>query len=47
LFAKHYAPSDALIYSAIIVGAVTLIISIAALSGLDETFGKELDYIET
>ena len=45
----HYgaSPADALIYSGVIVGATTLIIAIAALSGLSETFGKDLDYVET
>jgi MFS transporter, putative metabolite:H+ symporter len=47
LLAKHNTPSDALIYSAALVGAATLVIAIAALSGLSETFGKNLDYIET
>ncbi len=41
------APSDALIFSASIVGAITLIIGIVSLSGLGETFGKDLDYVET
>ena len=45
--AKNYAPSDALIYSAAIVGAVTLVIAIISLFGLSETFGKDLDYVET
>ena len=44
--ATHYAPSDALIYSAAIVGAVTLIIAFISLSGLSETFGKDLDYVD-
>ena len=47
LLAKSYAPGDALIYSGVLVGAATLIISIVALSGLSETFGKDLDYVET
>ena len=46
MLAVHYAPSDALIYSAAIVGAVTLVIAIISLSGLSETFGKDLDYVE-
>jgi MFS family permease len=45
--AKTYAPSDALLYSAAIVGAISLVIAIVALSGLAETFGKDLDYVET
>jgi MFS family permease len=47
LASNGLSPSDALIYSGVIVGATTLIIAIAALSGLDETFGKDLDYVET
>ncbi len=46
VLAKNYAPGDALIYSAAIVGAVTLVIAIVSLSGLGETFGKDLDYVE-
>ncbi len=46
MLATHYPPSDALIYSAAIVGAVTLIIAFISLSGLSETFGKDLDYVE-
>ncbi len=40
------SPADALIYSAAIVGATTLVIAIVSLSGLSETFGKDLDYVE-
>jgi hypothetical protein len=39
--------NHALIYSGVIVGATTLVIAILALRGLDETFGKDLDYVET
>jgi MFS transporter, putative metabolite:H+ symporter len=46
MLATHYPPGDALIYSAAIVGAVTLVIAIISLSGLSETFGKDLDYVE-
>ena len=42
-----YTPSAALIGSAAIVGAVTHIIAILSLFGLEETFSKDLDYIET
>ncbi len=38
--------SDALLYSGAIVGAVTLLVAILALTGLAETFGKDLDYME-
>ncbi len=38
--------NQALIYAGVIVGSLTLIIAILSLSGLDETFGKELDYME-
>ena len=46
-FAIHFAPAPSLIYAGAVVGAVTLLIAIASLWGLDETFGKDLDYIET
>ncbi|MDP4199007.1 MAG: MFS transporter [Bacteroidota bacterium] len=46
-FAASYPAGDALIFSGIVLGAVTLAIAIYALSGLSETFGKDLDYIET
>jgi MFS transporter, putative metabolite:H+ symporter len=46
VLATNYPPSDALIYSAAIVGAVTLIIAFISLSRLSETFGKDLDYVE-
>jgi len=39
-------PANALIYSGVVVGAITLVIGIAALSGISETFGKDLDYVE-
>jgi len=47
LASNGLSPSDALIYSGVIVGATTLVIAIASLSGLSETFGKDLDYVET
>lgn len=47
LFARSNSPGDSLIYSGIVLGAVTLAIAIYALSGLSETFGKDLDYTET
>ncbi|SRR5581483_7555889 len=47
LLAKSNTDSDALLYSAAAIGAVTLIIAIFSLSGLAETFDKDLDYIET
>jgi MFS family permease len=47
LLAKNYDPNDALLYAAAIVGAVTLVIGITSLFGLEETFHKDLDYIET
>ncbi len=46
VLATNYPPGDALIYSAAIVGAVTLVVAIVSLSGLTETFGKDLDYVE-
>lgn len=47
LLVRYYPAGDALIYSGIIVGAVTLTIALIALSGLHDTFGKDLDYIES
>lgn len=47
MLARTYPANDALIYSGIIVGVATLAIAIYALSGLSETFGKDLDYVET
>ncbi len=47
LFALSFEPKASLIDAAAIVGAATLLIAIASLWGLGETFGKELDYIET
>jgi MFS family permease len=35
-----------IIGSAAVVGAVTLVIALVALSGLEETHGKDLDYLE-
>jgi hypothetical protein len=32
--------------SAVIVGAVTLLVAFAALSRLEDTYGKDLDYVE-
>jgi putative MFS transporter len=39
-------PQVGVVYSALIVGVVALAISFVALWGLEETFGKDLDYIE-
>jgi MFS family permease len=47
LLAKSYGTNQALLYAAAMVGAVTLAIAIVSLSGLSETFGKDLDYVET
>ena len=47
MLAVSYTASAALIGSAAIVGAVTLIIAILSLFGLEETFSKDLDYVET
>ena len=42
-----YGPDNGIVYAGIIIGAVTLIIALLSLHGLDETFGKDLDYVET
>jgi putative MFS transporter len=47
MFAKSYPADTALIYAAAVVGAIVLAISITALSGLKDTFAKDLDYMET
>jgi len=39
-------PQVGVVYSALIVGVIALVISFVALSGLEETFGKDLDYVE-
>jgi MFS family permease len=39
-------PRLGLLGSAATVGAVTLVLALVALSGLEETFGKDLDYLE-
>jgi predicted membrane-bound spermidine synthase len=39
-------PQVGVVRSAIIVGMVALAISYVALWGLEETFGKDLDYVE-
>jgi putative MFS transporter len=39
-------PHLGLLVSAAAVGAVTLVVALVALAGLDETFGKDLDYLE-
>jgi MFS family permease len=44
---KSYGADNGIIYAGIIIGAITLIIAIISLHGLDETFGKDLDYVET
>lgn len=43
-FSKN--PSHVIIYSAFIIGVLTISLSLWALRGLDETFGKDLDYVE-
>jgi putative MFS transporter len=47
VLAKSVPTDMALIYSGMIVGAFCLAIAIFALTGLTETFNKDLDYIET
>ena len=47
LLSKHFAADTALLYSGAIVGLATLSIALIALSGLKDTFGKDLDYMET
>ncbi len=42
-----YGPDNGIIYAGIIIGAVAIMIALASLRGLDETFGKDLDYLET
>jgi predicted membrane-bound spermidine synthase len=39
-------PQVGVVNSVMIVGMVTLAISFVALWGLEETFGKDLDYVE-
>jgi putative MFS transporter len=39
-------PHLGLLPSAAVVGAVTLVVALVALTGLEETFGKDLDYLE-
>ena len=39
-------PQVGVVNSALIVGVVALAISFVALWGLEETFGKDLDYVE-
>jgi MFS transporter, putative metabolite:H+ symporter len=39
-------PQVGVVHSALIVGVVTLIIALVALWGLEETYGKDLDYVE-
>lgn len=44
---RGLAPSFGLVPSAMIVGAVSLAIAFVALAWMEETFGKDLDYLET
>ncbi len=44
---RGLAPSFGLVPSAMIVGAASLAIAFAALAWMEETFGKDLDYLET
>jgi putative MFS transporter len=46
LFSGSFSNDSALIYAGVIVGVITISIAIYALTGLHETFGKDLDYIE-
>ena len=39
-------PQVGVVYSALIVGIVALSIGVMALRGIEETFGKDLDYVE-
>ena len=39
-------PQVGVVHSALIVGVVTLTIGVLALWGIEETFGKDLDYVE-
>jgi MFS family permease len=43
---SSYGAASGILYSGMIVGALCLAIAIFALSGLHETFGKDLDYVE-
>lgn len=38
--------NEILIFSALIVGSITLVIALMSLKGLEETFGKDLNYLE-
>lgn len=48
LFPDYFVanPSDIIVYSAFLVGSISIIISLWAINGVEETFGKELDYVE-
>ena len=46
-FAPSFGADRGIIYAGVLLGAVTLAISIWALNGLEDTFHKDLDYIET
>jgi putative MFS transporter len=46
LLSRGYGPEKGLLFSAAIVGVACLGIAIQALRGLEETFGKDLDYLE-
>ncbi|MFI5202752.1 MAG: MFS transporter [Candidatus Kapaibacterium sp.] len=47
VFPSNVPANDALIYAGALLGFVTLTIALYSLAGLSETFGKDLDYIET
>jgi hypothetical protein len=47
LLSRSVSPNEALLYAGGIIGVVTISIAIYALTGLSETFGKDLDYIES
>jgi predicted membrane-bound spermidine synthase len=47
LFFQHLTPQLGLINSALVVGGVCVVIAFLALYNLSETYGKDLDYVET
>ena len=47
LLGRQFSADSALLYSGVIVGVIVLSIALISVNGLDETFGKDLDYIET
>jgi MFS family permease len=44
---KHFKPSLGTVPSAVLIGAVIIAIAFLALTRLEETYGKDLDYTET